>query len=167
MLGELKQKVLAGLREDWSPDQITGRLRAAATSQPRQSISHTTIYRLVHNDRKNGGTLYKHLRHGGKPYKKRGKTNAGVKHIPNRVDISERPAIVDEKARIGDFEGDTIISAGSKTALLTLVDKCSKFIIAQKFGKKTAQRTSKCMINTPLSKTKHTVFPDNTAHYKG
>jgi len=54
------------------------------------------------------GELYKHLRHHGKKYNKRKGNNAGRGLIPNRVDIDQRPAIVEEKTRTGDWEGDTI-----------------------------------------------------------
>jgi IS30 family transposase len=55
-----------------------------------------------------------HLRHAGRKYRSKKSRQAGVHCILNRVDIAERPAIVAEKSRIGDWEGDTVISAGSR-----------------------------------------------------
>lgn len=62
-------------------------------------------------EQKNGGFLYNQLRHNGKKYHKRGKGTARRGWIPGRVDIKERPAIVEEKTRLGDWELDTIIGA--------------------------------------------------------
>ena len=71
--------------------------------------------------------LFKHLRHQGKRYNKRSAANAGRGVIPCRKDIAERPKIVDNKRRIGDFEIDTIIGGGHKGAIVSLVDRYSKY----------------------------------------
>jgi IS30 family transposase len=65
-------------------------------------VSHETIYRFLLTDKAAGGDLYTHLRHQAKPYRKRyGKKDyRGI--IPCRVDIDERPAIVDDETRLGD-----------------------------------------------------------------
>jgi IS30 family transposase len=68
--------------------------------------------------------------------------------IPNRTDISERPKIVEEKVRVGDWEGDTIISHGSHSALLTLVDRHSKYTIIRKVWRKTSENLSTAIINS-------------------
>ena len=73
------------------------------------NISHERIYQFLLADKKAGGTLYMNLRHAGKKYKKRYGSNDRRGQIKNRVSIDERPAIVDKKQRIGDWEGDTII----------------------------------------------------------
>ena len=122
------------LLQDWSQEQISGRLKLEG-----HRISHEAIYQLVWKDKRAGGGLYKHLRHHGKKYNKRSSSKAGRGCIPNRVDITERPQIVEEKARIGDWEGDTVISAVSKTAILTVVDRHSKFTRIKKIGRKTAE----------------------------
>ena len=98
------------LLEEWSPDQISGRLK----DKDIASISHEAIYQHIWKNKRAGGVLYKQLRHSGKKYNKRSSGKAGRGCIPNRVDITERPQIVEQKARIGDWEGDTVISAVSK-----------------------------------------------------
>lgn len=122
------------LQEEWSPDQISGRLKLSGVY-----VSHESIYRYVWEDKKQGGALYKHLRHGGKKYNRRSSGKAGRGCIPNRVDIKERPPIVEKKSRIGDWEGDTIIGAEHKGAILTLVDRKSKYTIMEKLKAKTAK----------------------------
>jgi IS30 family transposase len=131
MKGALKARVLNGLEQDWSPEQISGRLKLEGIS-----VSHETIYKYAHRDKVLGGSLYEHLRHGGRKYRRRVGKSAGVRCIPNRVDIAERPAIVDQKLRLGDWEGDAVVSTESRAHLVTLVDRCSKFLIVRKIGKK-------------------------------
>jgi len=130
----LIQTIEKHLLEDWSPEQIAGRLKLE-----KIFISHESIYQHIWKDKRAGGTLYKHLRHHDKKYNKRSSGKAGRGCIPNRVDISERPKAVEDKTRIGDWEGDTVISAVSKTAILTVVDRHSKFTLIKKLGRKTAE----------------------------
>lgn len=121
------------LAQEWSPEQIAGRLKIEGFS-----ISHETIYKHVWANKRSGGLLHKQLRHRAKPYNKRSGKHAGRGHIKNRVDISERPLIVENKSRIGDWEGDTIIGAQHKGAILSYVDRHSKFTLLHKIERKTA-----------------------------
>jgi IS30 family transposase len=158
MTEELTVTIDSRLSEDWSPEQISGRLKLEGVL-----ISHESIYLHVWADKQAGGALYQHLRHHGKRYNKRSSGKAGRGCIPNRVDITERPAIVKEKTRIGDWEGDTVISAVSKTALLTLVDRCSKFTLMKKIGQKTAENVRVAMAEKmrEFPHPAHTITYDN------
>ena len=124
-------EILKGLYSLWSPEQISGRLKKEGIS-----VSHEAIYQYA---KKNG--LQKNLRHGGKKYKRKNTAKSGGYCIQNRTDISERPKIVEEKGRIGD-------SHGSHCALLTLVDRCSKYTIIRKIGRKTFENLSAAIINS-------------------
>ena len=77
-------------------------------------VSHETMYRWIWEDKRKKGTLYQYLRRKGKKYNKRGNSLAGRGYIPNRIDIEERPAIVDLKERFGDLEIDTVIGSNHK-----------------------------------------------------
>lgn len=145
------------LLEKWSPDQISGRLKEKDIA----SISHEAIYQYIWKNKRAGGSLYKNLRHSGKKYNKRSSGKAGRGCIPNRVDITERPQIVEEKARVGDWEGDTVISAVSKTAILTVVDRHSKFTRIKKLGRKTAENVRVAMKEVMSSLPVYTVTYDN------
>lgn len=133
----------------WSPEQIAGRL---ALREPHR-ISHERIYTFIRADRAAGGKLYQHLRHSGRKYRKRSKL-AGKSLIPNRVDITERESIIEHKVRIGDFEGDTVLGKGHQTALLTLVDRTSKFTLIDKLTRRcsatTAEAMSKRLMQLPV-----------------
>jgi IS30 family transposase len=122
---ENRALVTEKIQQEWSPEQISGWL----DKQKKGSLSRSWIYQFLHADKRAGGTLWKSLRHGGKPYNKRPLSSAGRGCIPGRVDISERPAIVEEKARVGDWELDTIIGAGHKGVLVTMIDRASKMVL--------------------------------------
>lgn len=107
----------------YSPEQITGRLKMLGW---RDVPSHEAIYQHIYADKKSGGELYKHLR-CQKTYRKRslkGQDRRG--QIVNRQDIEERPAIIEQRTRIGDYEGDTVVGKGHQGVLVTLVDRTTR-----------------------------------------
>ena len=129
------------LYEQWSPEQISGVL--AANNHP---ISHTRIYQHVLSDKLSGGVLYKNLRHKGKKYNYKGGKKAGRGCIPNRKDISKRPKIVESKRRLGDWEADTIIGAKHKGAIVSLVDRKSKYTLLKLLPNATAVEVTNAII---------------------
>jgi IS30 family transposase len=142
MVGELKTYVTERLQQHWSPEQISGRLEADG----KPGASHETIYRLVLEDKKAGGDLYTCLRHQAKPYRKRYGKHDYRGQIPNRVDIDQRPAIVDEKSRLGDWEADTVIGKGHKGVLVTLTERVSKLNLAICVARKEAVLVKEAII---------------------
>ena len=114
----------ARIRQDWSPEQISGRL----LMEQGISISHEWIYLHIYRDKRRGGDLHKHLRCQKKRRKRYGKQDRRGR-IPNRVSIDERPPVVDEKSRIGDWEGDTIIGKGHQGVVATLVERKTKYTV--------------------------------------
>ncbi|WP_196161829.1 IS30 family transposase, partial [Reinekea sp. G2M2-21] len=90
----------------------------------------------MYADKAEGGDLYTHLRIASKPYRKRYGHYDRRGKLRNRVDIDERPSIVDRRSRIGDWEGDTVMGKGRKSALLTMVERKTLYtIIARLTGK--------------------------------
>ena len=110
---EVWNKVEDKLKVDWSPEQITGSLRALGEKVP----SHETIYQHILTDKENGGELYKHLRHPVKSYRKRGLVRERRGRIKNQVMIDERPKEVEQKERIADGSTFTALNAASGTQL--------------------------------------------------
>lgn len=113
------------LSEKWSPEQIHGALTARGWLDVP---SHEWIYQHVYADKQVGGQLHTHLR-AQKPYKKRTGTNERRGSITCRTSIHERPSEIDTREGLGDFEGDTVVGANHKGALLTLVDRKSLFTL--------------------------------------
>ena len=146
-------------RFDSSPEQISGRLKLELGS----GISHESIYQYLLGDREAGGELYLHLRHKHKKYRKRYGSTDRRGQIIGRVSIDERPLIVEEKSRIGDFEGDLVIGKNHKGALATLVDRHSKFSLIAKVSNKSANNVTGAIVDmlTPFKEHLHTVTFDN------
>lgn len=145
--------------EQWSPQQIAAVMRG----QEGIKLCHETIYRHVWQDKKHGGTLYTHLRQRGKKRNKRGSKQAGRGLIPHRRDISERPLIVDEKSRLGDWEVDSIIGAKHRGSLVTMVERVSKLVRIVLLKRPTAIATKEAIITAlqPLAQCVHTITSDN------
>ena len=99
--------------DDRAPHSDLPRLDRCCAQSGLQGIklSHERIYQMIWDDKRDGGNLWRCLRRRGKRYNKRAGKNAGRGLIPNRIDISERPAIVARKTRLGDWEGDTVVGA--------------------------------------------------------
>lgn len=125
------------LREDWSPEQISGWLY----NERNRSVSHESIYQFVLKDKKQGGNLYQHLRCKKKRKKRYGSSNYRGQ-IPHRVSIDQRPVIVDNRSRIGDWELDTIIGKGHKQALVSITERKSRLTLLAKVKHKTAELVS-------------------------
>ena len=111
------------LCEEYSPEQVSNWIR----KDHDLKVSHEWIYQHIWQDRKRGGTLYQHLRRK-KKYRNRGRKRDNRGIIPNRKSIEERPLIVEKRKRVGDWEADTIIGKGKKGAIVTLVDRKSRFL---------------------------------------
>jgi transposase, IS30 family len=159
LTASVRRKVEAKLRQmRWSPEQISGWLRDQGIK-----LSHERIYQMIWQDKRDGGNLWRSLRRRGKRYNKRAGKNAGRGLIPNRIDISDRPAIVARKARLGDWEGDTVASAGHKGGLLTLVERKSLLTKISKLRRSTARATQRATVRRlkPIGNFVHTITFDN------
>ena len=110
------------------------------------SLHHETIYQLIYADKAAGGDLYQHLRITSRPYRKRYGSYDRRGKIPNRRGIKERPAIVEKRSRIGDWEGDTIIGKSKRSALLTLLERKTLYTIIVKLTGKNAEQLANAAI---------------------
>ena len=156
---EVKTDVKKYLEQDWSPEQISGWLK----KNNKPSVSHETIYQFIIDDQKTGGELYKHLRLGRKKRRKRIKSNDRRGQIPNRVSIDDRPALVDNKERVGDWEIDTIIGKNHKGAIVTAVERKTKFSCLRRVPQKEASLVTSALIDMlkPYKDLVHTLTGDN------
>lgn len=160
MIPELIFHIEEKIKLQWSPEQISGRLKRF---YEKKAVSYETIYRHIWKDKHSGGKLYKNLRHNGKKYNKRSGKNAGRGCIPNRVDIDQRPSIVEEKNRIGDWEIDTIIGSNHNGAIVSMVDRHSKLTMLAKVSRKTACEVEEALITRfyPIQDFVYTITADN------
>jgi transposase, IS30 family len=135
---DLLETVCARLEADWSPEQIAGRLRREHPGAACRRLSHTAIYALVREDKAWGGSLWTHLRRARRTRRKRYGTGDARGRIPNRVGIEERPPVVEERARLGDWEGDTLEGAKGRGLLAAHVERASAYTVLGKMADKRA-----------------------------
>jgi transposase, IS30 family len=136
------------LREDFSPEQIVGRLRLEGV----EVMSHETIYLHIWADKAHGGTLWRHLRGARKIKRKRYGRNDSRGRLAGKKMIDQRPAIVDRRSRIGDWEIDTVHGRG-KPATVTVVERKSGLVRIGKIlrvgAEETLQRTTAILGHEP------------------
>jgi len=147
------------IKTRWSPEQVSGWLDA----EKGIKLSHETIYRHIWSDKSSGGQLYLYLRRKGKAYQSRAKSQAGRGHIINRVSIDERPVVVDDKSRIGDWEIDLVIGKGHSGAIVTIVERSLSFTVSKRIFNKKADTVTKATIELlkPYKNVVHTITADN------
>lgn len=126
------------LRLDWPPEAIAARLKIDHPDDERMRISHETIYRWIYLDASQDGDLHNHLRRRHRRRRRQKRYGSGRRFIPGRVSIDQRPAIVETRERMGDWEGDTLEGAKGKGALATHVERKSRYLIAAKLANKKA-----------------------------
>jgi IS30 family transposase len=146
------------LRQDWSPEQVSGWLG----KRQEIRISHEWIYQHVLADLRADGDLYTHLRQHGKRRKRYGKYDRRGK-LPNRVSIEERPQVVDQRERLGDWEIDTLVGKGQRGALVSLVDRKSRYTLLQPVTQRLADLVADATISVlrPFADFVHTITGDN------
>jgi len=127
------------------------------------TICHETIYRYIYYNKSKKGRLYKYLRHKNKKHHNRSNKYQRRGIIIDRVSIDKRPKIVERKNRIGDFEIDTVIGLNHIGALVTVVDRKSKYTIIQKVKSKRAKEVTQALITMlhPLKHITKTITSDN------
>lgn len=119
LVGSLEKLVSALIQRDWSPEQISGRLKL----ERGILLSHETIYRWIKRERNSGGRLFLHLRRSRRRRRKRFAVPRIRQDVLNRIGIEERPREINERKRVGDWERDLMFCQSRKEALLTFVDR--------------------------------------------
>jgi len=147
------------LKQDWSPQQISNRLKLDNIV----NISHETIYQYIYKNKAKGGKLYKYLPRKMKKYNKRDSIYSLRGNIPNKIPISQRPKIVDKRIRVGDWEVDTIIGKNHKGSIVTIVDRKSRFTLMRKLPNKEASNVSNTIVELlyPIKNLTYTITSDN------
>jgi IS30 family transposase len=161
---ETWELIEAKLRLDWSPEQISGWL----IREEGIRVSHERIYQYILADKQAGGDLYCHLR----CQKKRRKRYGGYDRrgqLPHRRSIEERPEIVDQRERLGDWEVDTILGKGRRQAIVTLTERKTRLALIRKVDRPTAQAVQVAIIHLlkPWTSLVHTLTADNGKEFAG
>jgi len=159
----MKSHVVKCLKEEqWSPEQIVGDAKRRGIAM----VSTECIYQFIREDKRNGGTLWKHCRHR---LKHRKRPVGGKKVvIPDKVSIDERPAVINEKQRFGDWEIDTIVGPDNNGAILTATERTTGFLLMKKLtGGKQAKALAKELyyMLLPFKQSVHSITSDNGTEF--
>jgi IS30 family transposase len=144
---ELMAHVEAKLTARWSAEQIAGRL---AVQPPKhlagKTIDHATIYRWIWADRERAARLKPYLRVACKPRRKPYGKPSKRGQIRNRTPIADRPDVVEQRDRLGDWEGDTVVGKGRSGHVLTNVDRASRYLVTRKLERATAMAVETALV---------------------
>lgn len=135
---EQMNEVEALLRKKWSPEQVSASLKAKGVCR----ISHETIYRHILKDKRGGGKLYTHMRIMPKLRRKRYNSHDSRGILTGKRHISERPAEVEVRNKIGHWEGDTVIGQDKHACILTMVERKSGLAVIKKLSARTAAQAT-------------------------
>ena len=144
----------------YSPEQVTGRYRLKG----EEMVCAETIYQWIWKEKRKGNDeMAKNLRHHGRHKQKRGGEYSSRGVIKERIDISQRPAEVNEKSRFGDFEIDTIIGKNHKGAVMTINDRCTQLVLIRKLTGKEAAPLAEMAVKAlaPYKDMIYTITADN------
>ena len=144
----------------WSPEQISNRL--ALESGAKRRVSRETIYLHIYRDKQEGGSLHRHLRRRH-TYRKRMHKYHNRKGWDTRRSIHERPAIVEMRSRLGDWEADTIVGREQRGGILSLVERRSRYCVLHKVATKSAPTVAEaiCTSLLPVRDKVLTITSDN------
>jgi len=162
----LREYVQKKLQQYWSPEQISGRIQ----KEHRTDISVITLYNWIYRDRDAGGKFYKYLRQSHRRRRKRrvGEDRRG--QMPGRRMIDKRPRVVDERRRIGDWEGDTIEGRKGSGIIATHVERKARYTVAVKVADQSADSVTKATLEAmgklPPAKVRTMTF-DNGKEFAG
>ena len=149
-------------KEQWSPEQIKGYCDAHQIDM----VSHERIYQYIRRDKRDGGDLYKHLRHKLKHRKR----SVSGKHEPikNKVSIDHRPDVVNNRERFGDLEIDLIVGENNKGAMVTIVERTTAMLMIRKLENgKNAKDLADTVIDMllPYKNIVHSITSDNGTEF--
>ena len=144
------------VQQQWSPEQIAGRLKL----EQRESVSHERIYQYIYADKRAGGTLFLNLRCQKKRKKRYGQRDRRGQ-LPARRSIEQRPKIVDSRERLGDWEADTIIGSNHRQAIVSVVERKSKLTRLGRVKRNTADAVQRELTTQLAPLTVQTITSDN------
>jgi transposase, IS30 family len=166
----LRLYVVQRLQAHWSAEAIAGRVQLDFPRDRSMRVSHETIYQWIYVDAKGGGTLHRCLPSQHTRRRKQRRYGSLRWLIPGRRSIKQRPAVVDQRRRFGDWEGDTVYGRNTQHCLLTSVERKSRYLIAGRISDRRATTVANCHIEQfsalPLSWRK-TLTLDNGKEFSG
>jgi IS30 family transposase len=171
---ELLRFVQEGLRLRWSPEQIAGRWRRIRRPRRTKQVSYQTIYNWIWEKKAQGQQWHVCLRHRPKRGRRRKASGTDLRgKIPNRVPMEHRPEVVASKARMGDWESDSLIGGHYSGLIATHVERCSQYLVMAQVGKRDwrlynrATEAAFARHDSRLPLPRHTTTADNGQEFWG
>lgn len=154
---QMIEEITKRLGWEYSPDLISGSCRSEGIAM----VSTEWIYEILYRDRLAAGELWRLTLRKRPERKRRGSKRDTRGQIPDRVMISERPAVVASRSRIGDWESDTISGRRNRGGLVVAVERQSRYVRFQRVSKRTSQQTSKALVAMLSNEEVRTITTDN------
>ena len=129
----INDTVRTGLAQEWAPEQIAGRMKQQFPDRSEGRVSPQTIYAWIKQDQRREHWESLLRRRGKRPCRRK---NAATTSDAAR--IADRPEVIEQRLRLGDFEGDTVLGPPGTGGLATLVDRKSRLTIVVKVQSKNA-----------------------------
>lgn len=142
---ELKELVVEGLKKEWSPDVIAGKMKLSGRLQ---TISHESIYHYIYNKDGRFEGLYKYLCQSKRKRQKRYARKTNKSLFTERKSIQERPEYIGLRESYGDWESDSMIFSNQKPTLSVQSERKSKLIRMHKTADKSAGETNNALVRT-------------------
>lgn len=157
--------VVSKLKLFWSPEQIAGHLKLEGLLE----ISHETIYRYIQEDKLQGGSLYKLLRHSRKKGRKRRLSIDNRGRLKGKRHISERSPEIENRSEFGHWEADTIVGSETKVCFMTLVERKSGYTIVERLENRSMKELNRAFLRVFRRSPEwfKTVTADNGTEFHG
>jgi IS30 family transposase len=158
------------LRDGWSPEQITGRLKKDHPEDCNRHLSPETIYQFIYAPEQADKRLWEYLPRKQRKRRKQYGRSVHKSRIPNRISIHDRPAEIESRTTFGHWEGDTVEGRRSKhDGIHTEVERKSRKLLARKVARIASPETVIAQITLfkqlPLAARQTTTLDNGREHH--
>ena len=142
----LKEYVISQIKEDWSPEQIAGRLKKHPPPHLEgRTVSHETIYQWMYEGAGRWENLWSHLRQGKKKRQRHFARKARKIHIPERISIHLRPKEIEGRKEVGHWESDSMIFSKQKPRLSVQTERKTMYMKIHRLANGSAEETERAI----------------------
>jgi transposase, IS30 family len=165
----LVRYVFKRLAQRFSPEIIAGRIKRDYPQQALMRVCPETIYRWIYRDGRQGGGLWQYLTTQRRARRRQTRYASGRRHhIPGRVGIEMRSPLVARRARFGDWEGDSIVGRGGRSAIASQIERKSRLLEARALKDRSARSWSQQAVSALKrlpEKLRRTLTVDNGSEF--
>jgi len=160
--------VLGKLRDGWSPEQISGRLKLEHPGDSSWQVGTETIYRFIYKKENQSQAWWEYLRRKQKRRRQKSGRKAQRIRIPDRISIHERPGVIDKRKEIGHWEGDTLVGFRRKNGLHTAYERLASLTRLERMDSLKAEESLRAQVKIyktlPRQVRKSTTLDNGSEH---